>query len=129
MVRRLHAAAAVDVAVPGSGARARLLPVLGPVVGDPMMAKPLLRAGMLGAVRRALQTTADGSITPSAKAASMRRALFGMIRALVPMVQAAHLRQSRGPGKLLMLIARSTSEPRAMREAATELLRTIVKES
>ena len=129
VVRRLHAAAAVDVAVPGSGARARLLPVLGPVVGDPMMAKPLLRAGMLGAVRRALQTTADGSITPSAKAASMRRALFGMIRALVPMVQAAHLRQSRGLGKLLMLIARSTSEPRAMREAATELLRTIVKES
>ena len=52
----------------------------------------------------------------------MRLSLFGMLRNLAPRVQPAHLRQSRGLGKLLMLIARSVSEPRAMRAAAAQLL-------
>ena len=121
-VRRMHAAAAMDVALPRSGARARLLPLLGPVVGDAKMAVALLRAGVLGAIRRTLQTTADTSVTSPSHAAQMRLTLFGMLRCLAPSVQPAHLRQSRGLGKLLMLIARSTSEPRAHRDAASRLL-------
>ena len=59
----------------------------------------------------------------------IRHSLFGMLRGLAPNVQPAHLRQSRGLGKLLMLIARAMSEKRQMREAAAEVLRRILPAS
>lgn len=121
-VRKLHSAAATDTALPHSSARVKLLPVLGPIFVDPQMATPMLRAGVLGAIRRILQTTADAMITSPPQAARMRPVLFGMLRRLAPKVQAAHLRQSRGLGKLLMLIACSPSEPRTFREEASALL-------
>ena len=121
-VRKLHSAAATDTALPHSSARVKLLPVLGPIFVDPQMATPMLRAGVLGAIRRILQTTADAMITSPPQAARMRPVLFGMLRRLAHKVQAAHLRQSRGLGKLLMLIACSPSEPRTFREEASALL-------
>ena len=118
----------MDTALPSSGARTRVLPLVGPVVADKRMAVALLRAGVLGAIRRLLQTTADGHVTPrSEDATRMRLSLFGMLKALAPSVQPAHLRQSRGLGRLLMLIAKATaSEPRQMRQAAATILERMV---
>lgn len=128
-VHRLHAAAAMDTALPASGACLRLLPLLGSTVRDPRMAVPLLRAGMLGAIRRVLQVTGDERLVAAAQAERVRHALFGILRTLTPSVQAAHLRTSRGLGKLLMLIARSPSERRPVREAAAQVLQALVTES
>jgi hypothetical protein len=122
IVRRLHSAAAMDATLPASEARTRLLPSIGAVVIDPGMAVSLLRAGVLGALRRVLQTTADASITTEGDSRRIRQSVFAMLRALAPSVQPAHLRASRGLGRLLMLVARSVSEPRTMRAAAGSVL-------
>ena len=45
----------------------------------------------------------------------------------LPMVQPAHLRQSRGLGKILMLLAAAKSEPRETREAAAKLLEAVAE--
>ena len=90
------------------------------------MAMPLLRAGVLGALRRLLQTTADERLTPRPQVVRMRNPLFGMLRALAPTAQPAHMRASRGLGKLLMLIARAPSENHEMRRAAAEMLQRLV---
>ena len=128
VVKRLHAAAAMDVAIPQpGGARMRLLPELGPTIGDRSMTVPLLRAGILGGIRRTLQTTADTLITDREQCKQMRISLFGMIRVLAPMVQPAHLRQSRGLGKILMLLAAAKSEPRETREAAAKLVEAVAE--
>ena len=128
-VRRLHAAAAMDIASPASKARLRVLPIVGPTVTLATMAVPLLRANVLGALRRLLQTTSDSKITRDiAEKTRMRLSIFSMLKALAPSVQPVHLRQSRGLGRLLMLIATSTAgEPRQIREAAAALLQKIVK--
>ena len=52
--------------------------------------------------------------------------IFALVRALAPYVQPAHLRQSRGLGKLLMLLARSPSTRAEERSAAAELLASLL---
>ena len=103
-VKRMHAAAAADTVSPPTGARLRLLPDLGTVVRDPAMAVPLLRAGVLGAVRRLLQTTGDLSLTKPETAERLRLSLFGVLRHLGASVQPLHLRQVCAAGCLIPLI-------------------------
>ena len=128
LVKQMHAAAAMDTALPSSGARLRLLPALGMAVRDSHMPVPLLRAGILSAIRRTLQTAADSHLSKADVAERLRLSLFGLLRALAPAVQPAHLRLSRGLGKLLMLIAASTSERRDQRAAAASLLSKLTAE-
>jgi hypothetical protein len=128
LVRRLHAAAAADIVTPMSHARERLLPELGAAVLEPSMTKPLLRAGVLGAVRRILQTTGDTRLTKPELCERLRLSIFGVLRNLAPEVHSHHLEQSRGLGKLLMLIATSPSERRPIREAGRAVLLQITGE-
>ena len=123
LVKQMHAAVATDTAFNASDARARLLPALGTTVRDPSMAVPLLRSGVLSAIRRMLQSTADVRITPRANEGErLRLQLFGLLHALAPNAQPAHLRLSHGLGKLLMLVAGSPTERRHVREGARAVL-------
>ena len=122
LVKMMHAAAAADTALPSAGARARLMPTLGTPFRDPEMTVALLRSGALGAIRRGLQTAADGRITRRDVAEKLFLSLVGLLRPLVPAVQPVHLRQSRGLGRMLMLLAASRFEKPRVRDAAADVL-------
>ena len=76
------------------------------------MAIPLLRAGILGAIRRLLQSAADSALQSPEHAVAIKVSCLGLLLRLAGFTRASHLRQSRGLGKLVLLLARSGYEVR-----------------
>lgn len=125
VVRRGHHAASLDTASPASEARLHFLPTLSTHVADTAMLTPLVRNGVLGMLRRWLQTAADESLTIDGDRFIIQSAVVAICHALARAVSPVHLQQSRGLGKLLMIVS-ATASDKTLRQRAAEALRAML---
>lgn len=128
LVRRGHHAASLDSVSPDAKARLRFLPTLSTHASDPTMHVPLVRNGLLGLLRRWLQGAADLSLTREDDRRTLQNASVAICLAVAGAVMPAHLQQSRGLGRLLMLLsATATAQDGPLRHRAAEAVAAMMK--
>jgi hypothetical protein len=89
---------------------------------------PLVRNGLLGLLRRWLQGAADLSLTGEADRRTLQNASVAICLAVAGAVAPAHLQQSRGLGKLLMLLSvTATAQDGPLRHKAAEAIAAMMK--
>jgi len=112
LVHQMHHAAALDAATHSTDARLRLLPTVATHLRDAHARAPLLRRGVLGAIRRWLRALPQSPAQPTAGDNAIVRlhlTTLALAERIAPFVSAEHLRASRGLGLLLLRAARSVT--------------------
>ena len=112
LVHQMHHAAALDAATHSTDARLRLLPTVATHLRDAHARAPLLRRGVLGAIRRWLRGLPQSPAQPAAADNAIVRLhlmTLALAERIAPFVSAEHLRASRGLGLLLLRAARSAT--------------------
>ena len=129
LVRRCHHAVSLDrtAAAMPTEARARVLPTLMTAIASREMLVPLVRNGVLSMLRRWLAVRPAAGSSPE-QHRKMQLAAMAVCEAVAPASSPAYLQQSRGLGKVLLLLS-ANAQSAPLRDRAAAALHALLGEA